>query len=560
MGLTSAMYTGLTGLNVNQSRIETIGNNVANVNTNAFRGSRTLFQTQFYQALSMGSPPNNDSGGTNPMQIGHGAMVGTTHRTNAPGALETTGLAGDMAIEGAGFFIVRDPDGRALYTRDGAFSLDANNQLVTVNGHHVRGYGVDQDFNIQTGALTDLTVPIGMRSIARASENVAFDGDLSAAETIATTGAETRSQALVTGGGTPATSDTALTDLRDATAAGVPLFADGDTITVSNISKGGRDLPAQTFVVGTDGATLGDFASWLQTRTGIQTYDGVAGSPGVTVDNGQLIVRSNAGQPNAIAISANDIRSDNPVAARPFTFTETVEAQGSGIFTSFTVYDSLGAPVQVNATFTLDSTPNSGPVWRYYLESGDPETANRALGTGTVAFDTQGNFVSATGNQVSVDRANSGATTPLAFEIDFSAVNGLSTQTSNVILAEQDGYPPGELIAYGVETDGTLMGTFSNGQSLPVGQLALATFTNETGLVAESENLFSVAPNSGEPRILTAGQSGAGLVRGGTLEMSNVDLANEFIGLITSSTAFQAASRVISTSNEMLDQLLVTLR
>lgn len=183
MGLTTATYTGLSGLNVNQTRIETIGHNIANVNTHAFKGSRTLFQTQFAQTLSMGTPPSDTSGGTNPMQIGLGALVGATQRMSTPGSLETTGIPSDLAVDGAGYFIVRDAAGRQYYTRDGAFSLNAENQLVNASGHLVQGFGADENFTIVPGTLQDLRIPLGNVSIARATESVSVDGDLSAADT-----------------------------------------------------------------------------------------------------------------------------------------------------------------------------------------------------------------------------------------------------------------------------------------------------------------------------------------------------------------------------------------
>ena len=134
MGLTTAMYTGLSGLHVNQTRIATIGHNIANVNTTAFKGSRTLFQTQFSQIRSLGTPPSDVSGGTNPEQVGLGAVVGTTQRMTSQGSIETTGIASDLAINGTGFFVLRNADGRQVYTRDGSFSVDPLNRLVTMDG------------------------------------------------------------------------------------------------------------------------------------------------------------------------------------------------------------------------------------------------------------------------------------------------------------------------------------------------------------------------------------------------------------------------------------------
>ena len=107
MGLTSALYTGLSGLNANQLRIDTIGNNIANVNTTAYKSTRATFQSQFAHTLSFGTPPSDTSGGVNPMQIGLGAALGSIQRNFTPGSLETTGIASDLAIEGGGFFVLR---------------------------------------------------------------------------------------------------------------------------------------------------------------------------------------------------------------------------------------------------------------------------------------------------------------------------------------------------------------------------------------------------------------------------------------------------------------------
>ncbi|MBI5863251.1 MAG: flagellar hook-basal body complex protein [Planctomycetes bacterium] len=560
MGLTTAMYTGLSGMNVNQTRIDTIGHNIANVNTTAFKSSRTLFQFQLSRILSGGSAPSETTGGTNPTQVGLGAVVGSTQRDMTPGSVETTGINSDVAIQGAGMFVLQRADGRQVYTRDGAFSLDANNRLVSMDGHAVRGFAVDSNFNVVPGVLSDLTIPVGTLSIAHATQNVTLDGDLSAGGTIATQGSTHATQTLVDGGGGLAAAGTALSDLRDGAIPGTTLFAAGNTITVSNLTRGGRVLPPRSFVIGTDGSTLGDFATWLQSAAGIDMTAGVPGTPGVTIENGQLVIRGNAGEANALGIDANVVRSDNGGGSLPFTFTQTAEANGSGVYTSFTAYDSLGNAVVANASYALEALTATGPVWRYYLTAPDGAGVLQAIGTGTVSFDNNGNYVSATGNQFNLDRSGTGATSPLQITLDFSQINGLSTELSNVIAASQDGYPPGTLANFGIGVDGTVSGTFTNGQSRTLGQLAVAVFSNDEGLIADTDNNYLNGPNSGEPVITTPGLTGAGQMMGGALELSNVDLSREFIGLITSSTAFQAASRVISTSSDMLDQLLLITR
>lgn len=559
MGLTSALYTGLSGLNANQLRIDTIGNNISNVNTTGYKATRAMFQTQFSQTVSRGSPPSDVSGGTDPFQIGLGTTVGAIQRNFTAGSIETTGVASDVAMEGQGFFVVKRNGTQQAYTRDGSFSVNARNQLVTLDGDVVQGFGVDQNFQVIPGVLSDMNVNLGSTTLARTTQNAALDGDLSANGTVATQGSTNVSQALVNGGNAPADANTNLTDLRSATASGVPLFAAGSTITVSRVTKGDRELPSETFVVGTTGNTLGDFANWLNGTLGINTSAGQPGSPGVTVENGTLVIHGNVGEQNDIAITTNDFASDNTAAPLPFTFTKSGSANGSGVYTGFTVYDSLGTPVTVNMTMVLDSTPATGPVWRWFAESPDNGT-NRVVGSGTISFDNEGNFLSADGNKITIDRTGNGAATPVDVTLDFSSLNGLSTQASNVLLANQDGFAPGTLTGYAIGNDGTITGTFSNGLSRTLGQLAVAVFQNPEGLVAEADNLFLSGPNSGEPAITTAGVGGAGRVLGGALELSNVDLSREFIGLITSSTGFQAASRVISVTSDLLNQLLLVAR
>ncbi len=560
MGLSSAMYTGLSGLSANQTRIDTIGHNIANVNTTAFKGSRTLFQTQFYETLQAGTAPSDELGGVNPMQVGHGVIVGTTQQMFGDGPIETTGLVGDLAIEGDGFFILQTAENDTRFTRDGAFSLDAINQLVSADGYRVQGYGVDDAYNINPTTIQDIVVPLGSTTVAHATENVSLDGDLSAEGAVSAQSSQTSSQALVAGGGAAATDTTALTDLRSADAPDTLLFVDGDTITLSGVAKGDRELPAETFVVGTDGTTLGDYATWLQNVLGVQDIAGVPGDPGVLVENGALVVRSNAGTQNSITIANNDMTSTNATTPLPFQFTQDAAANGSSLFTGFTVYDSLGTPVSVQVTFALEDKPNLGPVWRFFVESPEASGETRALSTGTVAFDTNGNVREVIGNQITLDLDQTGAATPLSFAIDFNGIHGLSTATSNVILNEQDGYPPGTLSGYSVDKTGVVSGTFSNGLSRTLGQVALAVFPNAEGLVAERENLFSAGPNGGALAITVPGQFGAGWVRSGALEMSNVDLGQEFIGLVNASTGFQASSRVISVSSDLLNQLLLLIR
>jgi flagellar hook protein FlgE len=560
MGLTSALYTGLSGLNANQARIDTIGNNIANVNTTAFKGSRTLFQTQFYEVMNSGTPPTDATGGTNPLQVGHGTVVANTTQNFNNGPIETTGIASDLAIEGNGFFVLRTGDNSQRFTRDGSFFLDADNHLVSQDGYYVQGYGVDDEFNINPAVVSDLTVPVGSETIARRTSEVILDGDLSSSGVVAGASSESRSQQLVDGGGNPATAATLLTDLRSFDTPAVTFLANGDSLSSTGVTKGDRELPTETFVVGTTGTTLGDYTAWLEQTLGIQNGPGLPGNPGVTVEAGEIVVRGNAGEQNNVEVQPGDILSSNAVANQPFQFTQTADSTGSGIYTAFTVYDSLGTPVQAQVTFALEEKTNQGATWRFYVESPDNEGVQRAIGNGTIEFDTEGNVRNTTGTQVTVSRDSTGAEPPLSFTLDLSGIHGLSTKQSNVIMFDQNGYPPGSLNGFSVDKTGTITGVFSNGLSRNLGQVAIATFPNSQGMVQQGENLYTAGPNAGNFALTTAGNLGAGYVRSGSLEMSNVDLGSEFIGLVTATTGFQAASRVITTSSDMLQQLLSIVR
>ncbi|MBI4579287.1 MAG: flagellar hook-basal body complex protein [Planctomycetes bacterium] len=567
MGLTSAMFTGLTGLNSNQFRIDTVGDNIANINTTAFKASRANFENQLSLTLSNGTAPGDVLGGTNPLQIGLGSALGSVQRSFTPGAIETTGVPTDMAIEGSGFFIVNTPNDGQVYVRDGTFRLDANNRLVTADGYRVQGYGTDDNYSIVSGALTDLEIPLGTLSSARATSNVNLDGNLNASGTIATQGTVLASQAFEDISGGAATAGTLLTGLVDPATPGTALFAEGDVVTLQNVQKGGRQLPEQQFTVAA-GSTLGDFATFLQDNLGINTDPAVGGTPGVRISDGSggiaagtLVVEGNPGTDNAIGIDLSAIRSSNGNFNTPFNFTQTQAANGESVYTSFIAYDSLGTPIQVDVTMVLASKSNAGNVWRFYAESRDDTDVSPVLGTtGTLTFDNDGRLAAVTGNSIQIDRADTGAVNPMQIELNFDHVTGLTTAGSGVVMTTQDGFATGSLTSFAVGNNGVITGTFSNGLTRPLGQVALATFTNPEGLIARANNLYVVGPNSGAAVISTPGTMGAGTLAAGALELSNVDLTREFIGLITASTGFSAAGRVISTSNELLNELLLIAR
>ncbi len=563
MGLTNAIQTGFTGIETNQIAIDTIGNNVANVNTTGFKSSRALFETLLFHTIEGGTRPDQNQGGTNPVQVGYGAGLATTQRSFAQGTFQQTGVPSDLAVDGNGFFIVNASPDVQVYTRDGAFQLNTENVLVTASGGFVQGFAASDDGTIDTGNLTNLNIPLGELSSAQATTQTRLVGNLNAASAQATNGSNSISGPLFDAAGSPATAATQLTDLRDAE--GNQLFDAGHEVTIRDIQKGGIDLPEEQFTVGTSVNTYGDLANFLQSSLGINTSETAIGAPGVFIGDeesgnaGALIINSNAGDVNGLSFNAASIRN-NTNGRAPFAFDTTV-AIGEGVTTTASIFDSLGTPIDLRIRMVPVSQGDQGTQWEYTVETADDGATNQILSSGELNFDQSGEFVSATGTNITVDLEGSGAA-PVVFDLDLSGLTGLTNIAgrSTLAIASQDGNSEGILVAYEVDREGIINGTFSNGEQRVFGQVALATFTNPMGLVARSENVFTVGVNSGEPVVVAPTEAAAGAIASGTLEISNVDLSRELIGLLTASNGFSAASRTISTADEMLQELLLLVR
>jgi len=586
MASTTAMFTGLSGLSSNSQRLDVIGNNIANVNTTAFKSNRIEFQSAFTRNFALGTSPGANTGGRNPMQIGLGTSLAGTQRNFANGTISPTGIMTDMAIEGDGFFVVNDGNSR-FYTRAGSFQRNANNELVTMGGARVMGHPIDSEFNVVKTQMVDLSVPIGSLSLAVATRNVQFTGNLNSGGMAATTGSSHTSSAMFHGddmnlmnGNEDLVNGTGNLIIEGGNSKQqLAIEAGANTvITISGIEKDGQDLGTFTFGfmdettantrgIENYGSTMNDFLDFLGKILGLSNeefggYD-LGGSLSINA-NGEIAINGNLGavQDLRIPTGAFSATSDTGNAMEnPFVMSSQNKADGESVRTSFSTFDSLGAPVTVDLSFVLvDTTPGEGSKWMYIAESADHDAIGRIVGQGLVQFDSNGQYVTSTGNEITIARSN-GAETPFSVDLGFSsgadAIYALADQNSKLSAVYQDGSPSGTLSNFAVSADGTIMGSFTNGLSRPIGQIALAKFTNPQGLVDEGNNLFSAGANSGDPQIVEAGDFGTGRIIGGALELSNVDLSQEFINMILASTGYSASSRVISTTNELIQQLLV---
>jgi len=273
-------------------------------------------------------------------------------------------------------------------------------------------------------------------------------------------------------------------------------------------------------------------------------------------DPGKIRIDGNSGDVNAL--SALILKCNNHPL---MSFTKLADAEGESTRTHATVYDSLGTAHDVSFTFVLQSTSDTGNTFRYFAESADNWGADRSVGSGTIQFNTQGQFISATPDQVAIDLTGTGADPAFVFTPDFSGIEGLSRDNEvGVSMTDQDGLEAGTLMDYNVNADGVVTGVFDNGQQRTLAQIVLARFANPNGLIAEGGNMFRVGVNSGQPIIGTPGTFGRGAIKSGYLEESNVDLAFQFTELIVGQRAFQANARTITISDSLLQELMSILR
>src|SRR5687767_970379 len=187
MGLASALTTALTGMTAAETQVDVVGNNLANSQTVGFKASTSVFATQFLQTQSLGSGPTEGSGGTNPRQTGLGVRVAEITPDFTQGTIEVSSNPSNLAIQGDGFFIVAGSQGEQLYTRNGEFKTNSDNELVTTSGNRVLGFGVNEQYDIQTTTLNPLTIPLGAAAVAQATRNVFLQGVLSPSGDVADT-------------------------------------------------------------------------------------------------------------------------------------------------------------------------------------------------------------------------------------------------------------------------------------------------------------------------------------------------------------------------------------
>lgn len=522
-----SMYAGVSGLKAHQTRMDVVGNNIANVNTTGYKASRTTFKEMISQTLQGAKAPQNNRGGMNPQQVGLGVMLGSIDTNLTQGNLQSTGIGTDLAIDGNGYFVVNDGS-QNYYTRAGNLTTDEDGNLVNSStGYIMQGWMADNNGNINTsGQLEGLSIPFGTTISPQASENAYFQGNF---DSNAPGGAEWAATITVLDslGAEHTVTVSFQRQLTGNPTGSVDL--DGSSWTLdATASTADPDLNGITFAFGADTDAAADYSYDPDSKVFTFTGDW---------DD------SNGNEPDLAALQG---RIDAQFGAGTIDLTVT-----SGTFTPADLADAESFVMSADAANQWDYTVGiSGGG----ITSGD---------TGSISFNSDGTISTGATSNITFD-PDGGAAPGQEITLDFSKVKQNSASSdeddnknnSSVERLIADGYTMGSLESYSINSAGVVVGSFTNGLKRQLGQIAIGSFTNPAGLTRQGDTLYSVSQNSGMAQIGTANTSGRGKIVAGNLEMSNVDLSEQFTDMITTQRGFQANSKIITTTDEMLQELV----
>ena len=560
MALLNSLFAGVSGLRNHQSMMDVIGNNIANVNTIGFKGSRVTFSDTFNQFVKAGTNPTDGTGGTNSFQVGLGMKVNSIDRNWNQGTFERTGITTDLALQGQGLFILKS-NGQQLYSRAGAFIFDADGKLVNPqNGAVVQGKVANGLGDIPAGTtLQDIVIDKNLRLPAVKTTDTSWGGNLqSSSTTIRTDTVELVGNLK---------KDTATSTYPGA--AYDPL--DPTTYNVSSIyNKDGNEYQLWSYY--TEAAGAWTYHYEIRDNAGAALATPITGSYALTFDSTTGVCTNNQDTITDATekidyklnfSSLSNLVADTNVVSR-IDKGETPEP----VLGSVTIFDSLGNPHILSIEFNhIDNN-------RWSWETTVPATSG-SLGTnnyGELIFNSNGTIQSIwqAGSQVTssppVPQINftplSGAESQL-IDLDFGTGTAGVTQTnlsSQIAALSQNGSASAALSNLNIDQYGKIIGIFSNGNSRTLAQIMVATFANLNGLVSVGDNMYNVAANSGDPRVDSPGENSVTTIQSGALEQSNVDLSEEFTKMIVSQRGFQANARVVTTADNLLQEITNLIR
>lgn len=557
-----ALSAGVTGLQAHQKMLDIAGNNLANINTTAFKSSRIIFAELLAETIKKASQPTTNIGGTNPQQMGSGVGVAGISPNMAQGNIVNTGNPLDLAIEGEGYFAVNDSE-KTLYTRSGAFAVDADTYLVDpANGYRVQRIGsVGESDNFQVAGDNDVRVPYDIAMPAQATSSLTVAGNLSADGVLDTPQIQKiGSDVDYTSGGNLATGSMLIGSL-DQFSSTAGTF-DGDFTITGYLPEGGA-MFTHTFSID-ETTTLQNLVDELN---GASCFG--ASTTGTTADilNGQIRVTD-----SVTGISYTDLNlayadtgGGDSTIETPAYF-EVLTAGGEEVKNvNITMYDQLGGKHSFSGSFVRADTNNT---WDFILGSmsGDIENIDmderRING---IVFDTSGALNTVPTNPQFRVTWGFDPLNEQVVDISMGTAgrwDGLTQFAGNstAVAKEQDGYESGKLTNVSVDSGGVMIGAFSNGIKKNLAVLQIGLFQNTQGLESVGGGYYLPSANSGEAVATQGLIGGAGSIHGGALEKSNADVATEFVSMIQAQSGFQANARTISVANDIMRELSNLIR
>ena len=535
-----SMYSGVSGMKAHQAKMDVIGNNIANVNTYGFKSSRTTFTEVYYQTVKSASGATANRGGVNASQIGYGASMNAVDVMHTRTGFQMTDNGMDVAIAGEGFFQVQDPDGNIFYTRAGLFRIDPSGNLVDTNGNFVLGVSGDPFGKAAGYDKIQIMVPSSSPVVPHVEESIngvainvrasnpTKDGNVSfnfMADPTMAIGEKVKATISATGIQISLNALETFTDINQ--------FNDlvNQAITEAN---GNKPHPGGNFIITVDpaakfssGITGAEIASTKYTPN-LGTLDGLSTLPSQI--NFKLSSIGNTF--SASGASQFQVHRD---ATNEYTITIT---NGTNVYTGKLLSNATdaGKIKLVNASgdpsdYIILEHPGVNTLTSY---SDDPAN-NIAVGADIL---TPSHSVTATASEASIALGFSSK----AIVLKEGTVGGAQTVS--------------DLTNVGIGADGVISAIHPQLGLISIGRIDLATFENPQGLLQQGNTYFAESPNSGKASLVNAGTDGSGALSSGSLEMSNVDLSKEFADMITTQRGFQASSRLITVSDEILNELV----
>ncbi|MFV0498334.1 MAG: flagellar hook protein FlgE [Candidatus Fimivivens sp.] len=557
-----SLYSGVSGLKAHQTRMDVIGNNISNVNTYGFKASRVTFRDVYYQTVNSGSAGSSTSGGTNPGTIGYGTQVGSIDLLMGQSSFTMTDSAMDLAIDGEGFFQVQDADGNKFFTRSGALTFDSAGNLVDAQGNFVLGISGDPLGKPTGSNLIQLNLPSVTPAASSASTTI---NDVEyTLSTSNNTAAGNISMQLMQG--------TGMTDGVKATA---QVGTNGIVVTLNANERF---------------ASLDDLNTAI--NDAIETY--MQDSTGASHPAGNFTLSMNPADAGNWPLNGEDICSTDfalqsgeatnwpaqsigggfsPAGTTGSTFGSAFSTGANALENFEVAYDSTAETMTV--TMTINGQSYTGVVDSSKTEAGTMKLTNGANSSDYIIMD-RPSYSSIANAMISANPAlddGSGNLTDgtwdtlstagvTASDTTFTAAtpsNALGLAGSKMVLSGgTEGGSQGieSLTGVAVSADGSIIATHAQLGEVVVGQINLVSFANPEGLVQSSGTYFASSPNSGEMSCCRPGTDGSGKLVAGSLELSNVDLSKEFSDMITTQRGYQACSRLITVSDEMLEELV----